>query len=77
MFVIACNDINDVIRESSVIMYADDVVLYVAADDIRTINLKLSKDMESIADWIDGNEFIINFKEGKTETLYCSERRNV
>ena len=35
----------------------------------RTINLKLSKDMESIADWMDGNEFMVNLKEGKTETL--------
>jgi hypothetical protein len=50
-------------------MYADDVVLYVAADDIKAINSKLSNDMESIADWMDENEFIINLKEGKTETL--------
>ena len=28
LFVIAFNDITDVIRESSVIMYADDVVLW-------------------------------------------------
>ena len=69
LFVIAFNDITDVIKESSIIMYADDVVLYVAADDIKAINSKLSTDMESIADWMDENEFIINLKEGKTETL--------
>ena len=68
LFVIAFNDITDVIKESSRIMYADDVVLYVAADDIKAINSKLSNDMESIADWMDKNEFI-NLKEGKTETL--------
>ncbi len=69
LFVIAFNDITDVIKESSIIMFVDDVVLYVAADDIKAINLKLSNDMESIADWMDKNEFIINLKEGKTETL--------
>ncbi len=53
LFVIAFNDITDVIKESSIIMYADDVVLYVAADDIKAINSKLSNDMESIADWMD------------------------
>ncbi|CAB4041595.1 Hypothetical predicted protein, partial [Paramuricea clavata] len=67
LFVIAFNDIDDVIKESSIIMYTDDVVLYVAADDIKAISWKLSNDMrndmESIADWMDENEFIINLKE--------------
>ena len=48
IFVIAFNDRTDVIRESRIIMYADDVILYVAAD-IRTINSKLSKNMKRIA----------------------------
>ena len=64
---IAFNDITDVIKESSIIMYADDVVLYVAAEDIKAINLKQSNDMKSITVWMDDNEFIINLKE--TETL--------
>ena len=41
---------------------------YVSADDIKAIGSKLSNDMrndmESIADWMDENEF-----KGETETL--------
>ena len=76
LFVIAFNDTTNVIREPSVIMYADDVVLYVAADGIRTVNLKLSKDTESIADWMDGMNLLSISKRVKLKR-YRLERRNV
>ena len=76
LFVIAFNDTTNVIREPSVIMYADDVVLYVAADGIRTINLKLSKDTESIADWMDGMNLLSILKKVKLKRDRL-ERRNV
>lgn len=66
---ISFNDITDVIKQSNIIIFADDVVLYVADKDVKSVESKLSNDMASIAGWLDENELIINLKEGKTEAL--------
>jgi len=43
LFLILFNDVVDVIEHSSILKYADDTVLYVADQDIQSINAKLSK----------------------------------
>ena len=69
LFILFFNDITDEIESARIVKYADDTVIYVADKDLKVINTKLSKDMESIADWFDENGLIINLKKGKTESL--------
>ena len=69
LFLILFNDVVDVIEHSSILKYADDTVLYVADQDIQSINAKLSKDMDCLADWLKSNELVLNLKKGKTEAL--------
>ena len=66
LFILFFNDITDEIESARIVKYADDTVIYVADKDLKVINTKLSKDMESIADWFDENGLIINLKKGKT-----------
>ena len=69
LFLILLNDVVDVIEHSSILKYADDTVLYVADQDIQSINAKLSKDMDCLGDWPKNNELVLNLKKIKTETL--------
>ena len=69
LFLVLFNDVVDVIEHSSILKYADDIVLYVADKDIQSIKAKLSKDMDCLADWLKSNELVLNLKKGKTESL--------
>ena len=69
LFIIFFNDITDVLENSKIIKYADDTVLYVDDKEVNTIQAKLNKDIDAVADWLDENELIINLKKGKTESL--------
>ena len=69
LFLVHFNDVIEASEHSSIVKYADDTILYVARKDIQSIQTKLSKDMDSLADWLRENELIINLKRGKTESL--------
>ena len=69
LFILFSNDVTDVIEGARIVEYADDTVIYVADKDMRVIKTKLSKYMDSIADWFDENGMVINLKKGKTESL--------
>ena len=69
LFVLFFNDITDVVKNSEIIKYADDTVIYVADKDIESINRKLTEDMNCMGDWLDENDLILNLKKGKTEAL--------
>ena len=44
-------------------------MIYVTDKDLKVIKTKLSKDMDSIADWFDKNGLIINLEKSKTEGI--------
>ena len=69
LFLILFNDAVDVIEHSSILKYADDTVLYGADKDIQSIKVKLSKDMDCLAEWLKCNELVLNSKRRKTESL--------
>ena len=69
LFLVYFNDAIEAIEHSSIIKYADDTVLYIAGKDIQSIQTKLLKGMDSLADWLGENELIINLKKGKTVCL--------
>jgi retron-type reverse transcriptase len=76
LFLVYFNDVIEAIEHSSIVKYAD-TVLYVARKDIQSIQAKLSKDMDSLADWLRENELIINLKRGKQNLFYLELRKGL
>jgi hypothetical protein len=69
LFVLHFNDSVDSLSACSILMYADDTVMYYSDKDINTIQNHLEKDFISLAKWLTENELIINSKKGKTEIM--------
>ena len=69
LFLVSFNDAVEVMEYSSILMYADDTVLYVAGKEIDSIENKLSKEMDNLSEWLRCNELILNLKKGKTESI--------
>ena len=69
LFLIHFNDIATHIKNSRIIKYADDTVIYFSHKDVLVIQNKLSEDCNLISRWLDSNDLIINLKPGKTETM--------
>ena len=69
LFILFINDLSDFIEHASVIMYADDTVLYVSHDNKEKIESELNKDMQNLLSYFRENELIINLKPGKTEIM--------
>ncbi len=65
LFNLFFNDKTDVIEVAKIVKYAGDTVIYVADKNVPVINIKLTKDMNAIAKWLDQNARIINPKKGK------------
>ena len=77
LFSIFANNILDVLRNSRIIKYADDTVLYVAGNDIEIIESHLieSDDLNLLAEWFKENELILNLKKVKTEAIIFGTAR--
>ena len=69
LFLLFSNDIVDNVKNSRIIMYADDTILYAQGKDLNMIENALSRDMSSLAAWFHENELIVNLKKGKTEAM--------
>ena len=57
------------LENANIIKYADDTVLYLADKNLETNRNELNKDIDSVANWLDEMELIINLKKGKAESL--------
>lgn len=77
LFILFFNDITDVIEGARIIKYADDTVIYAADKDIKVINTKLSKNIDSIADWFDENGLIINLKKARRNLFFLGRRKGL
>ena len=75
LFLISFNDIVDVINQSRIVKYADDVVLYAEGKTTESINSKLTSDMANVANWLDENDLIINLKgrENRSTIIWNSQ----
>ena len=70
LFILFCNDIADVVDTAEIVIYANGTVIYVTGKDVTITNIKLNKEMDDIAKWLDQNALIIKLKKGKTESLH-------
>ena len=70
LFIIFINDLSDYIEHASVIMYADDTVLYVSHESKEKTENDLNQDMQNLLSYFRKNELVINLKRGKTEIMF-------
>ena len=69
LFIIFINDLSDYIVQTSVILYADDTVLYVSHKSEEKIENNLNQDVQNLLSYFRENELVINLKKVKTETM--------
>ena len=77
LFIVYFNDFSNCLKHSQTIIYADDTVIYVPGKDTFIIETRLSADMQSISNWCDENELILNLGQGKTESMLFGTSRNL
>ena len=74
LFIIFINDLSDNIEHASVIVYADDTVLYVFQESKEKIENDLNQDMQKLLSYFRKNELVINLKQERLKQ--CFFRKN-
>ena len=69
LFIIFINDLSDNIEHASVIIYADDTVLYFFYESEEKIENDLNQDMQNLLSYFRKNDLVINLKKRKTEKM--------
>jgi len=69
VFSIHFNDVHTPLQGTSIITYADDTVILMAAKDLASIQKHLSEDCHNLSAWFLDNELVLNLKKGKTECM--------
>ena len=60
------------LSEAHCIQYADDTVVFVAHQNLETINETLNNELCKLQAYFRNNELVLNLKKGKTETVYLA-----
>ena len=74
LFIIFINDITKCIRNSKIILYADDTAIFFAHNSISTILSTLQSELNSLSEWFRNNDLILNIKKTKA-MLFSSGKR--
>ena len=69
LFIAFTNNQSDYIELASVIIYADDTVLYVSHESKEKIDNDLNQDIQNVLSYFRKNELGKYLKKGKTETM--------
>ena len=76
LFVLLINDLPDQLKYCSVLMYADDTVLYFSSKCSKEIENCINLDANAVHSWMRENCMILNPKKGKTEfVMYAARTR--
>ena len=75
LFALLINDIHLKLNNTSILLYADDTVIYYADKSAREVKTVLNKEVNFIATWFDENNLILNLKKGKTEFVLYGQGR--
>ena len=68
LFILYINDLPLAVGLSSVMLYADDTIIFTAASSIDQLQLNLSLDLNNVSSWLKANGLFLNLK--KLSTLY-------
>ena len=69
LFLLYFNDLEEVLKYSSVITFADDTVLYVGDPSFTNVENNLNEDLEALSNFLNKNQLVINLKKNKTESV--------
>ena len=64
LFTIHFNDVHTPLQSTSIIIYADDTVIFMAAKDLESIQRHLSEDCHNMSSWFRDNELVLNLEKG-------------
>ena len=70
MFLVFFDDFDQILKNSSVIKFADDTVIYVSDKNLESIERKLNEDLVRIHEYFKENELIINLKNQKQRLCF-------
>ena len=77
LFVAYINDLAECVEHSSIIVYADDTVIFMSDKNISDIQHKLTCNLDNISEWCADNELKLNFSKGKTEAMLFGTHKNL
>ena len=76
LFIILINDMQSQLVKCSMLMYADDTVIFFSSKNILDIEKVINQEAELIQTWIKENCLVLNKKKGKTEFILYRSKRN-
>ena len=59
LFILHVNDLPEAVSECSILMYADDTVLFYSSSQVSTIELKLNEELLKIERWLFSNSLFL------------------
>ena len=75
LFILYINDLPLAVGLSSVMLYADNTVIFTAASNIDQLQLTLSLDLNNVSNWLTANGLFLNLK--KTEYVFFGTRQRL
>ena len=69
LFSLPINDIGLQLEKCSVILYADDTVIFASGKNSAVVAEKLNHDLATLGNFFNDNSLVVNFKQSKTEFL--------
>lgn len=69
LFTIMINDLDQVLKQTKILLYADDTVIYCSGKEHSTIQDVLNSELDMVTDWLFQNNLILNLKKGKTDFI--------
>ena len=76
LFQFFINDLPECVKQSKVVLYADDTALFCANKDVKIIEraLQLQEDLKSLSNWFHENGLIVNCPETNVMVFGRSQR---
>lgn len=74
LFIIYINDIVKSVKHCRINLFADDTLLFIAADTIAEAENKINSDLKNLSDWLKTNKLKLNVK--KTKYIIINQRKN-
>jgi hypothetical protein len=75
LFILYINDIKNVLRYSKLKLFADDTLLYIAADTLDEAVNRMNDDLVSLFQWLALNKLKLNVQ--KTKYMVITFKKNV
>ncbi|XP_057299399.1 uncharacterized protein LOC130630019 [Hydractinia symbiolongicarpus] len=69
LFLVYFNDLNECLKNSIDIEFADDTVIYIAGANKCIIENLLNNDLKNVSSYFEENGLVINLKKGKSESM--------